>query len=195
MHLMVLLNYYFLMLDPYYKKILGFPLEISDKEVLVKWREHVSLVCKPCWELKYCPYGSLVEDFPVYPVTKSEMEDKVDDEEFIKSLPDEMPPTIILECYCAEFGHMCPVFFVREPFTETDKGRRMTRYIPRDIMLKVARRDDYHCQICNQHVKDNEIEFDHIIPFSKGGPTVEHNLRLLCRKCNREKTNTVDLDL
>ena len=21
-------------------------------------------VCKPCWELKYCPYGSLVEYFP-----------------------------------------------------------------------------------------------------------------------------------
>jgi hypothetical protein len=21
-------------------------------------------VCKPCWELKYCPYGPLVEFFP-----------------------------------------------------------------------------------------------------------------------------------
>ena len=23
-------------------------------------------VCKPCWELKYCPYGWLVEFFPHY---------------------------------------------------------------------------------------------------------------------------------
>jgi len=35
-------------------------------------------------------------------------------------------------------------------------------------MLKVARRDDYTCQVCHEHVKDNEIEFDHVIPFSKG---------------------------
>jgi hypothetical protein len=25
--------------------------------------EHI--VCKPCWELKYCPYGPLVEFFPL----------------------------------------------------------------------------------------------------------------------------------
>ena len=23
------------------------------------------MVCKPCWELKYCPYGGLVEYFPL----------------------------------------------------------------------------------------------------------------------------------
>ena len=26
-------------------------------------------ICKPCWELKYCPYGPLVEDFPLPPIT------------------------------------------------------------------------------------------------------------------------------
>jgi hypothetical protein len=26
-------------------------------------------VCKPCWELKYCPYGYLVEYFPLYHTT------------------------------------------------------------------------------------------------------------------------------
>ena len=25
------------------------------------------IVCKPCWELKYCPYGPLVEQFPLFP--------------------------------------------------------------------------------------------------------------------------------
>lgn len=28
-------------------------------------------VCKPCWELKYCPYGPLVEMFPGPPITRS----------------------------------------------------------------------------------------------------------------------------
>jgi hypothetical protein len=181
------------MLDTYYKKILGYSADDDEREILRAWRKNVSIVCKPCWELKYCPYGPLVEDFPVYPVTKSEMAGECDDEDFINSLPDQMPPKIIEECYCTEFGHMCPVFFVKEPFTETETGRRTTRYIPRNIMLKVARRDDYHCQICNEHIRDDEIEFDHIIPFSKGGPTEVHNLRLLCRKCNRDKNNTVDL--
>src|SRR5690606_36027161 len=34
--------------------------------------------------------------------------------------------------------------------------------------------------------------FDHIIPWSKGGPTEEHNIRLLCRSCNRKKGNTFE---
>lgn len=25
-------------------------------------------MCKPCWELHYCPYGPVVEDFPLLPV-------------------------------------------------------------------------------------------------------------------------------
>ena len=28
-------------------------------------------VCKPCWELKYCPYGILVEEFPLSPGHRS----------------------------------------------------------------------------------------------------------------------------
>ena len=31
------------------------------------------------------------------------------------------------------------------------------------------------------------MEFDHIIPLSKGGKTELKNLQLLCRKCNRNK--------
>lgn len=31
------------------------------------------------------------------------------------------------------------------------------------------------------------MEFDHIIPLSKGGKTELENLQLLCRNCNRKK--------
>jgi hypothetical protein len=36
-------------------------------------------------------------------------------------------------------------------------------------------------------VLDADIHFDHIIPWSKGGPTEEHNIRLLCGGCNRKR--------
>lgn len=96
------------------------------------------------------------------------------------------------ELGCNVFGHICPVFFMAEPFTETKEGRRIGRSIPRDIMLKVVRRDGQICQSCHQPVRDDEVEFDHVIPFSMGGPMTAENLRLLCRRCNREKSDSLD---
>jgi 5-methylcytosine-specific restriction endonuclease McrA len=61
-------------------------------------------------------------------------------------------------------------------------------------MFKVARRDDYKCQLSFKPVRDDEIEFDHVIPVAKGGPTTVANIRLLCRDCNRTKgDSTKDL--
>jgi hypothetical protein len=65
-----------------------------------------------------------------------------------------------LEKHCSVFGHLCPVFFVNEPFTETSEMRRIGRNIPRHFFLRVARRDNNQCQICGKILKDNEIEFD-----------------------------------
>lgn len=59
-------------------------------------------------------------------------------------------------------------------------------------MLKVVRRDNHICQSCYQYVRDDEIEFDHVIPVSKGGPTTVDNLQLLCRECNRKKSNSLN---
>ena len=92
---------------------------------------------------------------------------------------------------CSIFGHICPVFFSAEPFTETKEDRRIERTIPRDIMLKVVRRDGQVCRVCQKNVPDDEIEFDHIIPHSLGGPTHAENLRLLCRACNRKKRDSL----
>jgi hypothetical protein len=36
-------------------------------------------------------------------------------------------------------------------------------------------------------VKYEEIHFDHIIPWAKGGSSDEHNIRLLCATCNLKK--------
>ena len=43
------------------------------------------------------------------------------------------------------------------------------------------------CPICGKHHEIDEMEGDHIIPWSKGGKTTIDNLQMLCKKCNREK--------
>lgn len=45
------------------------------------------------------------------------------------------------------------------------------------------------CPICGTHHEIEEMEGDHIIPWSKGGKTAIDNLQMLCKKCNREKGN------
>jgi len=60
--------------------------------------------------------------------------------------------------------------------------------IPQDILDKVWNRDGGKCVKCGSQEK---IEFDHIIPFSKGGSNTYRNLQILCEKCNRQKSNSI----
>ena len=105
--------------------------------------------------------------------------------------PDEIP-AILMEVSCKVFGHLCPVFFSAEPLTETKLRRKHSRSISRDVMLKVVRRDGQICQECNSPVSDNEVEFDHVIPFSKGGRSTVENLRLVHKECNRHKRASLE---
>lgn len=132
----------------------------------IDWNKRVTSVCKPCWKLKYCPYGPIVEDFPI----QTENDEKS----------------------CRIFGHDCPVFYVAEPFTETKELRRISRTIPRTIQFKVLKRENQICRSCGNAVLDENIHFDHIIPWSKGGATEEHNIRLLCSKCNQKRSNNFE---
>ncbi len=60
--------------------------------------------------------------------------------------------------------------------------------IPQETMDKVWNRDNGQCVKCGS--KQN-LEFDHIIPFSKGGANTYRNLQLLCRSCNAKKSNKI----
>jgi hypothetical protein len=62
---------------------LGYPVDESDQEVLRDWKERLERVCKPCWELKYCPYGPLVEQSPTLPM---ERVGSVEHNEYIKQI-------------------------------------------------------------------------------------------------------------
>ena len=52
-------------------------------------------------------------------------------------------------------------------------------------------RDRWQCQYCDKpHTKNRTLTLDHIIPESRGGPTVVGNLVTACKQCNTKKTNT-----
>lgn len=60
--------------------------------------------------------------------------------------------------------------------------------IPREVVDAVYRRDRGRCVYCGS---TENIQLDHIIPFSRGGATTIENLQLLCQKCNLEKSNKI----
>ena len=45
------------------------------------------------------------------------------------------------------------------------------------------------CPSCHQHYELKEMEGDHITPWSEGGHTTPDNLQMLCKACNRKKSN------
>ena len=82
-----------------------------------------------------------------------------------------------------------PVWDLGNRFKKSsDKSKNQRKSIPTSIMDKVWNRDGGKCVQCGS--KEN-IEFDHIIPFSKGGANTYRNLQILCRKCNRKKKDKI----
>ena len=60
------------------------------------------------------------------------------------------------------------------------------RMIPTVIKLKVWERDGGRCTRCGAN---DDLHYDHIIPFSKGGSSLtEQNIQLLCAHHNLEKS-------
>jgi hypothetical protein len=183
-----------------------------------KQKRHPHSVCKPCWELNYCPYGPLVEEYPLSSgqVTSADVEcariryetawsvltspikseDDVhvalhDIQFFNPSRWELLADYDSTELQCNVYGHVCPIFFLAVPFTETKEDRRVGRYIPRKVMFKVVRRDGQICQKCHKHVPDDEIHFDHVIPVARGGRSSVQNLRVLCQDCNLKKSDSL----
>ena len=45
------------------------------------------------------------------------------------------------------------------------------------------------CPVCGKHFELEEMQADHITPWSKGGRTVAENCKMLCADDNRKKSN------
>jgi len=60
--------------------------------------------------------------------------------------------------------------------------------IPESVRIDVWRRDQGKCAKCGSREK---LEYDHIVPISKGGSNTTRNIELLCENCNRQKGSNI----
>lgn len=63
------------------------------------------------------------------------------------------------------------------------------RAFPKSIRMKVYNRQGGKCAICGKPFPEEEMEADHILPWAKGGRTTIDNCQMLCRACNRKKSD------
>jgi len=63
-----------------------------------------------------------------------------------------------------------------------------SRHIPDDVRREVWQRDGGKCVQCGAQ---DYLEFDHIIPRSRGGASTVKNLQILCRRHNNQKKDRI----
>lgn len=76
----------------------------------------------------------------------------------------------------------------RIPKTINVNHEYLGRQISQQVKDLVWNRDNGQCRECGGSEK---LEFDHIIPFSKGGANTYRNIQLLCDTCSRKKSNKI----
>ena len=75
-----------------------------------------------------------------------------------------------------------------------DNKHKLGRDINWRLRAKILIRDNCICKMCGTSPAKNAdvvLHVDHIIPYSKGGETVEENLQTLCMTCNIGKSNVL----
>ncbi len=58
------------------------------------------------------------------------------------------------------------------------------------VRERILDRDGRKCNRCGN---TESLEIDHVIPLSKGGRHNENNFQVLCKSCNRKKSNKIDM--
>lgn len=72
-----------------------------------------------------------------------------------------------------------------DPFATRLLNIRM--FDKRDKLITYSKQNGI-CPLCKQHFKFDQMEGDHIKPWSKGGHTTLDNCQMLCKDCNRKKS-------
>ncbi len=76
----------------------------------------------------------------------------------------------------------------KQPTTPKRQAIFKRQPIPKSVKMYTWQRDGGRCVECGSKEK---LEYDHIIPLSKGGSNTERNLQLLCERCNRAKGSVI----
>ena len=93
--------------------------------------------------------------------------------ETIISVPEQQVPPVVQPSLAAD---------------DTREVNESRAAIPSDVRREVWRRDGGKCVKCGSR---KNLEYDHIIPVSKGGSNTARNIELLCEKHNRSKRDSV----
>ncbi len=75
------------------------------------------------------------------------------------------------------------------PKTDIEFKHKTKRQPSERLKVQVLMRDGNKCRLCGLTVTGDNIHFDHIKPWSKGGETVLENIQVLCEVHNLAKGN------
>ena len=76
------------------------------------------------------------------------------------------------------------------PYVLTRQEKHLSiRSFNEKMKREAYERQDGICHACGKHFEFNEMESDHIKPWTEGGPTISSNCKMLCRDCNRRKSS------
>jgi hypothetical protein len=72
------------------------------------------------------------------------------------------------------------------------RATEQRRDIPIGLRFRILHRDRFKCVLCGDHPARNAdcvLHVDHVVPWSRGGVTLDENLRTLCATCNVGRGN------
>lgn len=74
-------------------------------------------------------------------------------------------------------------------FTQDEKDLSIRKFSDRQRERAYLKQKGV-CPICGGHFTLKQMEADHIVPWSKGGKTIDANLQMLCKRCNKDKSSS-----
>ncbi len=75
---------------------------------------------------------------------------------------------------------------IRAAEEDAERGRR--ERLPDEVRSAVWHRDEGRCVRCGS---ETDLQFDHVIPFARGGGNAVENIQILCGPCNRAKSDSI----
>lgn len=86
------------------------------------------------------------------------------------------------------------IFVVKMPAVIRLLGVLGRKKLVKFSRINVLTRDNFTCQYCGAKKLSSELNYDHVVPRSKGGKTVWENIVASCYDCNSRKRNRTPAD-
>lgn len=120
-------------------------------------------------EMKGLPWGAYYNEFKNSDLDKQELETRIS--ELMKD---------------SDVGNKGGIY----PYLLSKNEKHLSiRAFDNNQKREVYEKQDGICAICKGYFEIEQMEADHIKPWSKGGKTQTNNCQMLCRDCNRAKSS------